>query len=81
MSNYHITSIQIERPIESVWKWVIDPLTYPKIYPHWVSEVSVKEENKYEITTSEGYKLVNFPRREHIYRIMSQFCVTLSASI
>jgi hypothetical protein len=47
MRDIHVTKVVIKKPYEIVWKWLSDPLTYPNIYPFWLSEIKEVGDNLY----------------------------------
>lgn len=48
MRDIHFSKVIIKKPYDIVWKWISNPLTYPQIYPSWLSEVKEVDVDSYE---------------------------------
>jgi len=52
---YHVYSITIHKSYNQVWEQLSDPLNYKKLYPYWIKEISLKQDNQYEVNDQFGH--------------------------
>lgn len=50
----HVFEITINEPYAEVWKWFSNPLTYEKIYPHWIKTVQRVDATTYYVNDQFG---------------------------
>ena len=50
----HVFEITINKPYSEVWNWFSNPLTYEKIYPHWVKSIQQLDATRYHIDDQFG---------------------------
>lgn len=51
----YVSSVTINKPYNDVWDWISNPLTYEKIYPHWVKSVQKVDDAIYHISDQFGH--------------------------
>lgn len=52
---YHVYSISIHKNVKNVWDHLSDPLQYSELYPHWVKEMSLKDNNQFQVHDQFGH--------------------------
>lgn len=43
----HVSAVSFEAPIEAVWRWLTDPLRFPRIYSKWTRSVELRDDGSY----------------------------------
>jgi len=66
----HISSLFFNLPFDFVWEHLTNPMSFPEIYPNWVSHVEIAVNGEFHGVAPAGDTFIIFPQTSREYGVI-----------